>query len=134
MTVATLVYTRRLDLNSIIGTVSCFIVFGIPFGYIMGLKMVRTYADKIKKIQNGDFQIKKDLLVKKEMLLNGADTSNNSYQLEFRDWSRETDKVFKVNYRKYLSVEENKEYYLVFIDGYVDPCGIYPVDEFELSL
>ncbi len=134
VTFATLIYTRKFDKNSIIGTIFCFIIFGIPFGYFMGLKRVRVYAEKLRKIKNGHYEIKTDLLVKKELLLNGADSSNNSFLLEFKEWSSVTKKVFKATHQKYSSVEENKEYYLVFIDGYIDHDGIYSVSEYELFL
>lgn len=131
ITFATPIYTKRIDMNAIIGTIFLFAVFGIPFGYFMGYKRVRVYLDKIRKLQRGSFQIKTDLLVKKELLMNSSD---ESFLLEFRDWSTETNKVFKATQRKFHSVEENKEYYLLFIDGYVIPDGIYAVEKYELLL
>lgn len=134
VTFATLIYTRKIDTNSIIGTIFCFIIFGIPFGYIMGLKRVSVYVDKLRKIKNGQYKIKTDLLVKKELLLSGADSSNDSFLLEFKEWSSVTNKVFEATHQKYSSVEENKEYYLIFIDGYIEPDGIYSVSKYDLFL
>lgn len=134
VTFATFMHTRKIDTNSIIGTIFCFIIFGIPFGYIMGLKRVRVYVDKLRKIKNGRYKIKTDLLVKKELLLSGADSSNDSFLLEFKKWSSVTNKVFEATHQKYSSVEENKKYYLIFIEGYTEPDGIYSVSEYELFL
>lgn len=57
LTFAPLIYTGKLDKNSIIGMLFCFLIFGIPFGYFMGIRKVKIEIDKIHKIKRNQFKI-----------------------------------------------------------------------------
>lgn len=73
--------------------------------------------------------------MKKEVRPSHTDTDHDTvYLLEFQNWSNKTDKVVEITESRYSFVEESKEYYLVFVDGYSMPDGIYPTDEYVLDL
>lgn len=110
------------------------IFFGVPFGYILGLRNIIYTLRKQSLIRKGEFSIYIDKIVDKR-ISNITDGSREKYyQIKLKDYSNKTSKyVFLKTLKEFNSVEIGEPCILCFTKLNKKPFAILPGSSYELN-
>ena len=91
-------YLQTTDVNFAIAIAFCTICFGIPFGFIWGIRKIFIVLKQLSAINNDKFKIHVDKVTNMRMLSSGIKTgTRDSYcQLEFENYTNQTGKCITV--------------------------------------
>lgn len=110
-------------------------LFGIPFGYFIGLKRVIYLIRKKQLIKNGDIFIYIDKITDKQRLGNTTDTQDKKeYQITLKDYSAKTRKNACLKTLKEFNASNvGSNCILVFTKLSTRPFNVLPGDLYELD-
>jgi len=110
-------------------------IFGIPFGYFIGLRKVIYLIRKKQLIKKGNIYVYNDKIIDKQRLGNTTDTQDNKeYQLTLRDYSSKTRKnVCLKTLKEFNAASVGSNCILVFTKLNKRPFGVFPGDLYELD-
>ncbi len=111
------------------------IVFGVPFGYVIGLRnIINSYRAK-KCIENLDITIMVDKITEL-YVSNNEDTNGNSdsySKLELKNYSKKYDKYVSVTFKTFRKLKKGDQCILVFVPFVKKPFFVYPGNKYSLS-
>ena len=125
----------EMSTNSIISFLVATCVFGIPFGYFIGLKQIVFILKRNSLIKNGNVIIFIDKIVDKQELGNTSDHSDpKEFQIEAEKYSLKTGKMVSIREkRNFNQMKVGDECILCFTTMSNLPFMVYSGSVYELS-
>lgn len=136
LTIGTLVsLLRDMSTNNIITFVVVTCLFGIPFGYFLGIKKVMFRLRRNAMIKNGQVFFYVDEIIDKTRLGNTTDSHDHKeYQLTTRAYSKKTNKnVLLPSLREFNAAKVGETSILCFTAMSKRPFRAFPSAIYELS-
>lgn len=135
MTILPFLLTRAVNMNSIILCAIFFLAFGIPFGYIIGLRNLIKTVKAQKSINANSFKIVVDKIVDMSIAPKGgeSDMNDNSCQLTLQYYSNKTNRNVCISYKEFRNLHLGDKCILVFMNTDKRPDVIYPGNEYFID-
>ena len=110
-------------------------IFGIPFGYFIGLRKIIYLIRKKQLIKKGNIYIYNDKIIDKQRLGNTTDIQDKKeYQLTLKDYSGKTRKnVCLKTLKEFNATNVGSDCILVFTKLNKRPFGVFPGELYELD-
>lgn len=133
--ISPLIYLQSLDANAVIGIAVCFLCFGIPFGFLFGLRRLIPAIAQKKALSKGNFEIYVDVVKSTRMLSQGVKSEKGDYycQIEFAKYSRVTGNYYTISRRMFNKTNDGDEFYLISLGDTKKTISIFPKKDYELS-
>lgn len=130
-----IIYLKSLDANALIGVCVCVVCFGIPFGFLFGLRSLIPALAAKKAITTGEFSVYVDVVKSTRMLSHGVRSDKGDYycQIEFENYSKVTGKYYTISRRLFDKTNDGEEFYLISLGGIKKTIAIFPKKKYELS-
>lgn len=128
-------YLQSFDANTIIAVVFCTLCFGIPFGFIWGIRKTVVALKQLSAINNDAFSICIDKVNDMRMLSSGIKTgTRDSYcQLEFENYTNKTGKCITVRRKVFDKTKKGDEFYLVYLGDIKNTISVFSTRTYKLS-
>ncbi len=123
---------KEININSIISFLVLFCIFGIPFGYFIGIRNV-VYSVRVNhSIKNGNFYILEDEII--DFYATQDESSPDSHcKIELKIYSEKTNKIIPVKYKAFRKLKKGDKCFLVFVQFSKKPVIVYPGNEYFLD-
>jgi hypothetical protein len=127
--------TRKLDLNSISLSAIFFVAFGIPFGYVIGLRNLLKTIKAQKSINADSYKIVIDKIIDMSTVASGrtSDMDDSFCQLTLQYYSNKTNENVCVSFNEFRKLHIGDRCILVFMNNGNKPTNIYPGNEYFLD-
>lgn len=128
--------TAEKPFNAIIGVFFCAFVFGIPFGYLFGIKNLVKILEIKNALKKNTFKITVDTVVDVKRLncdLEDKKKSRKEFQIAFKKFSKETNKYYVTTRRVWQRARKGDEYYLIYIGNLKNTIAVYPLKDYQLG-
>jgi hypothetical protein len=128
-------FTDNIDTNTIISFVFFLLVFGIPFGYFIGLRKIIKTLYKDKCIKNDEFVIVEDTITDLYATSNCAkyDMDDSFCQLTLKYYSEKSGKNVSIPNKIFRKLKEGDKCTLIFVKNIKVPFLVYPGNEYEID-
>lgn len=133
--ISPLIYLQSLDANTVIGIAVCVLCFGIPFGFLFGLRRLIPAIAQKKALSKGNFEIYVDVVKSTRMLSQGVKSEKGDYycQIEFAKYSNVTGNYYAISRRMFNKTNDGDEFYLISLGNIKETIAIFPKKDYELS-
>ena len=123
------------DTNSLITFAVVTGIFGIPFGYLIGFRNIRTIQKRKAMIKNGQVYLYIDEIVDKTHIFNSSEPDDpKEYQLTTKAYSEKTGKnVLVSNAREFKAAKVGDACILCFTTMSKRPFMVFPGSQYVLS-
>lgn len=123
---------KEVNTNSIISFFVLLCIFGIPFGYFIGIRKV-VYSVRVNHaIKNGDFYILADEII--DFYATQDESSPDSHcKIELKIYSEKTNKIIPVKYKVFRKLKKGDQCFLVFVQFSEKPVLVYPGNAYFLD-
>lgn len=123
---------KEININSIISFLVLCCVFGIPFGYFIGIRNVLYSVRVNHSIKSGDFYILEDEII--DFYATQDESSPDSHcKIELKIYSEKTNKIIPVKYKVFRKLKKGDKCFLVFVEFSKKPVIVYPGNECYLD-
>ena len=129
-----LVYFRSINTNAIISFFFLLIVFGIPFGYFMGIRNILKKKKINNCIQNHKFYITENVVTQKMVIPSHHDEDNLELygRLYVESYGEKKECNVVVDVTTYKKVKEGDNCILVFVEVEESPVLVFAGNEYMI--
>lgn len=110
-----------------------FLVFTLPFGYIVGLRGLISSIKTYKKIKKNEVYIINDTISKIYIGGNYAKYGSQLGQIVLKDYSSKTGNRISIGRNEYYGYKQGQRCVLIFSDLNKKPVLVYPGNKYELE-
>lgn len=126
---------ETFDIDAIISFIFLFLVFGLPFGYFMGLRNILNTLKIYRDIKNCNFVIWLDRIADMKVSKNGrASEMDDSYcKLYLEKYSKDKKSTVSVWGSKFLKLKKGDNCTLVFVNSEKYPILVFAGNNYSVD-
>lgn len=126
---------KDINVNTIITAIFITGVFGIPFGYLIGIKKVLYTVRKKNKIKRGDYTIIVDEIEDLYTTMHGrtSDGADNYCHIRLKRYSAINDKSISIPFKEFKKLQMGDQCILLFTNLNKRPFRVYPGNQYVLD-
>ena len=130
-----LVVIREINTNSIISFFVLLALFGIPFGYFIGLRNIITTYRMKKHLENENFTILIDSIEEKSTNQYGrtSQMDDSFCVLQLKKYYEKTQKQVTIRAKEFRQVKEGDQCILIFVPSSKAPILVYPGNQYTVA-
>lgn len=131
ITFFSLILSRNFDLDTLIWSIIFFVSFGIPFGYVIGLRHLLKAINEYKSVKANDFKIIIDKIIDMRTIAGSSKRLDDNYcQFVLEYYTNRTNRNVSVSFGTFKNMRLGDKCILAFLNNSEKPAIIYPGNDY----